>query len=671
MFFLLIPVINIIFLIVVFYTKNKSLSKKSFDLSFFYSITWYTFFMFAVAELSSLISCYERSIVMVCHMCHLLLCISIAVYRLRLDKSCISDLLSIRQYNKQDFIVYKYEYLFRIFFILLCLTGLYIALYTVPYNWDSLAFRLPRVIQWIQNKSIKYFATNYLQEAESPVLPEIIVSQIYMISKCNERALNLVQNASYIFNAFAVYKITGLLGCSKVWKRIATVIFMTMPIAFAESFSTQTDEFSAVWVLLFVYYLLYIVKQDTAIKRCQSYYLHYTFMGISVGLAFESKPNVMISIAWFALFLIFFCIYKRYDMKVAFKLCLFVIVSALVIILPEFIRIYSGFGTLFPSMGGSIMLVQTMNPRLLFMNFIKGFSYNLPVNIFSFSPTVIIKIVESFEKVLNVDMNADSICWHKYNLNGYGTYNHDSAMNPMIAWLFLFGLLYFFIRKLMEVSRLKRGMLRQKKVMFDISDWYVVLTSLSVFSLLTVNRFTEHNVRYQLSFWALWCPMVAYVINKYVNSKSVRNVILGCILSLSFISYVNQFVYHYGVSRTYLSNRSQGYFHYGSVMYEGYCDFIKNLKAMKGHRIGMIIPGYFIYPMMAMMNEYGDYIYTSVNVTNETKKFSDSDIHPDIIVYIAEDCPDTDLTCNGMDYKREYFLDDSYRKYAIYVVNRS
>lgn len=85
---------------------------------------------------------------------------------------------------------------------------------------------------------------------------------------------------------------------------------MTMPIAFAESFSTKTDEFSAVWALSFVYYLLYIVKLDTKNKRYQSYYLHYIFMGISAGLAFEDKPNVMISIVWFALFLLLFCIHR-------------------------------------------------------------------------------------------------------------------------------------------------------------------------------------------------------------------------------------------------------------------------------------------------------------------------------------------------------------------------
>lgn len=96
-------------------------------------------------------------------------------------------------------------------------------IHTVPYNWDSLAFRLPRVIQWVQNKYIKYFATNYLQEVESSVLPEIIVSQIHMISEYSERALNLVQNISYIFNAFAVYKLAELLGCSNVWKRIVTM----------------------------------------------------------------------------------------------------------------------------------------------------------------------------------------------------------------------------------------------------------------------------------------------------------------------------------------------------------------------------------------------------------------------------------------------------------------
>lgn len=68
---------------------------------------------------------------------------------------------------------------------LLWITGLIVlilAFLTVPYNWDSMTYHLPRMMQWVQNKSVAHYAANDVRQLASPVLAEFINVQVYLLS---------------------------------------------------------------------------------------------------------------------------------------------------------------------------------------------------------------------------------------------------------------------------------------------------------------------------------------------------------------------------------------------------------------------------------------------------------------------------------------------------------
>ena len=59
---------------------------------------------------------------------------------------------------------------------------LFLAVYTVPYNWDSMTYHLSRIANWTQNQSAAHYATHNIREIVSPVLAEFLNLHVYILS---------------------------------------------------------------------------------------------------------------------------------------------------------------------------------------------------------------------------------------------------------------------------------------------------------------------------------------------------------------------------------------------------------------------------------------------------------------------------------------------------------
>ena len=179
---------------------------------------------------------------------------------------------------------------------------LFLAVWTVPYNWDSMTYHLSRIANWTQNRSVAHYATHNIREIVSPALAEFINLHVYILTGQKDNLFNLLQCVSALTNVWLVYEISRKMGCTGKYASLAALLCFASPSAFGEALSTQVDQFAAVWLLIFVYYYIDLLKQELAFSRnvmdCCG------MMAVCMAFGYLTKPSVLIGMAvffWFCL----------------------------------------------------------------------------------------------------------------------------------------------------------------------------------------------------------------------------------------------------------------------------------------------------------------------------------------------------------------------------------
>jgi len=119
--------------------------------------------------------------------------------------------LNVFSVFSQKIIIPKKEKNILLFiFFLIILPLLLLAIFIAPNNWDSMAYHLPRVEHWIQNKNIYPYPTNIVRQVLTSPLSEYIIANFKILAS-TDSFLNLVQFASFIFILFSGTLIFSLL----------------------------------------------------------------------------------------------------------------------------------------------------------------------------------------------------------------------------------------------------------------------------------------------------------------------------------------------------------------------------------------------------------------------------------------------------------------------------
>ncbi|MBV8835503.1 MAG: hypothetical protein JO000_03110 [Alphaproteobacteria bacterium] len=139
----------------------------------------------------------------------------------------------------------------RTIVVLCALVTLFIALTTVPNNWDSQAYHLPRIEHWLQNQSLTFYPSWNMRQNDFAPLAEYLLLQTRALSGL-DLYYPLIQWISMVGSIAAVFRITTQLGGRRVQCWIASVFLATLPIGILESTSTQTDYLEAVFLLIFI-----------------------------------------------------------------------------------------------------------------------------------------------------------------------------------------------------------------------------------------------------------------------------------------------------------------------------------------------------------------------------------------------------------------------------------
>lgn len=530
-----------------------------------------------------------------------------------------------------------------------------IAIITVPYNWDSLVYHLARIAFWEENGSIGHYATNVIRQVSSPVLAEIFNMHIYIMSGHFLPLLNLLQCFSYIYISISLYVICRLLEVKKCFSILAVIVFCTMPIAIAESVTTQNDLCAGVWVVIFV---AEIVNYMVSGKKMEKNYATLRFVLILaalLSLEYLTKPSGIFAMLVFLLGFLVVLLWQKDNIKYMIMYSCVAIAEILLLVLPEIIRNIITFNSINDASQSSNILVGSLGKRILFINFLKNFTYNLPTRLSPYVEKFLNHFMEFISGVLKVDINARDInMYADYAYVSPYEYSHDLAINPLPVWLFIVGIAvfiaYVFIRK--------RS--------FRFFRMYAIISSGCSFVIFcTVLRWQPWGTRLMLPYCALLCCVIGVIIDELffrVENETLiasKWIVVGVVLVMAISGGINSIVYQFkhAINYSYRDGVVRAMLH-DDDLYNGDKMIIDRIIEDGYKNVGIYrIAGQYNFTWFVGLEDKVDKIY-HVGVDNVTKKYMDTTL-PDCIIGEVELLDTNSISINGVEYSLELKVSDN------------
>lgn len=529
-----------------------------------------------------------------------------------------------------------------------------LSLVTTPYNWDSMTYHLPRIAHWAQERSVAHFATNSIRQIASPVLGEFVNLHVYILCRGHDLFFNLLQGTSYLTCAVLAAAIAGKLSCDRRFRFLAALLYMSMPIAFAEALTTQVDNFAAVWLLFFVYRLLEYTDREKAMCFDKVTVCRVGVMGLCVAWGYLTKPSVCVGMVVFALWLLLVCIGRRDKPGDLVRIFFSALPCVALPLIPEILRNFKSFGAYASPSAGARQLVATLKPSYLFVNLLKNFSFNMPTALVRDGHEIFDGIAVTAAAFLNVELDAESISENgrEYMLHEAGNYNCDTAGGSVVLWLFIFCALWVLLRF---------GRTRWEKC----CRGYVTAAAVSFLAFCTVLRWEPFVGRYMISYLALLCPMISVILQLETGEKKrepLRWGIVGTVCFLCVMELLSLSRYHYKIFEEHARTRPYSYFAARWDEMAPYGALTDRIKSQGYENVGLYLykADDFEYPLWAMLPGCR---LEHVLVENETAGYADETFVPDCIIWFGE-LPEEPVVIGGQTYgsvteaeHKEYLLE--------------
>ena len=207
-------------------------------------------------------------------------------------------------FNKLSFFLHEKTLLiFGIGWAALVAASLIFTVTTPIFNYDSIYYHIPRVVQWSQNQSLGHFFTNDFRQTTFPINASVIVLYIRMISG-GYTLLKLMGWFSTLLSCVGVYALSKQFGFGKKASIFSMFLFFTLPMVMLQSSTTQNDIFNLSFILCAIYFLFEYIKKDQIIFIVLS--------GMAFGISAGSKYTVAFIIPGVILAMIIYYIKNKH-----------------------------------------------------------------------------------------------------------------------------------------------------------------------------------------------------------------------------------------------------------------------------------------------------------------------------------------------------------------------
>ncbi len=408
----------------------------------------------------------------------------------------------------------KYQWLLIFGFVFVLFPLLLLSIFIPPNNWDSLAYHLPRIEHWIQNKNIYPYPTNLIRQIITPPFSEYILLQLRLLSG-NDWFLNLLQYCSLIGVLFIATQIFQFLKINYKGQILLCYVLISIPMLIFQSTTTQTDLLSAFYLLAFIQFS-YLFVQDNN----KSSFI-YLMIALSIGIL--TKYTIAIFALPFILYIIYHVVKQKKLSLLLFAATSSVIIAS-IILAPFLYRNYLSFDSLTGNeYFGASMSNAKISLAYTISNSLKNIAdfISVPVNAFNH---LMLSFIDKIHLLIGITVNDKGANWNEMNFIVNNHLNEDSAGSLLHFIIFIISLVLLFRWK------------NKKWVAL-----YIAGLLLSFFIYSSIFRYSPWNNRLFLPLTLLFMLASSYIFIKSIKNKSLLFSIAVFLLIISlFPVYMNR-----------------------------------------------------------------------------------------------------------------------------------
>lgn len=325
-----------------------------------------------------------------------------------------------------------------------------ISLCTVPYNYDSMTYHLSRVMNWKQNQSVDYYATNIPRQLFNSPLAEYLILQLELLIGI-ENIFNLVQTSAYVISIGTLYGIGRKIGLEKKVCYFTCILFMMTPIVMVEATTTQNDLLACMWSLFGVYILIDYLTADRL--DVSKYWVLKTILLATVFvMCYLTKGTACISLLPFVLVMGIVRIIKKDKFAHLAGHLLVGVGQIIIALLPSFFRNFQLYGSFLGLGNYSNTIIDTYSPKYILINNLKNVATHLAFNEITWLNPFIEEGVVNAASTVGIDVNDPLITWMGEPFLVAPSYSCDSAKIPLLIILSLLSIgVFIWARKHLNV----------------------------------------------------------------------------------------------------------------------------------------------------------------------------------------------------------------------------
>jgi 4-amino-4-deoxy-L-arabinose transferase-like glycosyltransferase len=445
-------------------------------------------------------------------------------------------------------------------------------------NWDSLDYHLPRVVHWIQNRSVEHYPTSYTPQLYSAPWSGFAVMHLHILSG-GDRFANLVQWFSMVGSLIGVSLIAKQLGGDLRGQVFSVVLCATIPVGILHASNAKDTYVVAFWLVCFVYYVVSTKNEKISGN-------HIFKMSASLGLAIFSKGTGYIYglpfLSWFVLMDV------QRDRRQVFK-HIFAIAAVIALINSgHYLRNIELFGaptSTYPYKWSP----DAYGIPIFLSSIVKNASLHMVIPWDFISIDALEKAIHKLHEILGLDINDPRNTFGTgFSLQTLVPTFEDTAGNPIHFWLLL----------LAAVVCLSSRNLRKNKYL--VRYLTTIFCSFLLFCLLV--KWQMWHSRLHLPVFVLISPFIGIVFSKN-SHKNIANVIMIILIQTSLVYVLlNDFRPLLGEQNIFNTNRIEQYLRPVRTEKDNYINAAKFVAKTECKNIGLSLST-MEYPWWILLNK--------------------------------------------------------------------